>query len=107
MASGKLVKMLLKTQVSHYLRWKAVDATYVYQYSKGGMFSSPSHKVEKVPSSESEAIKSKLMGMMEKMRCKKFFIYVSDVEPENTKTWGKYDLMKMKFGDLAKKFSLS
>ena len=48
MASGKLVKMLLKTQVSYYLRWKGVDATYVYQYSKGGFFSSAGGKIEKV-----------------------------------------------------------
>lgn len=30
MASGKLVKILLKSRVSAYLNWKPVDATYVY-----------------------------------------------------------------------------
>lgn len=31
MANGKLVKILLKTRVSKYLEWKAIDGTYVYQ----------------------------------------------------------------------------
>lgn len=30
MAYGKLVKMIIKTEVSHYLNWKCVDGTYVY-----------------------------------------------------------------------------
>jgi len=39
MSNGNLVKILLKTQVSKYLEWKSVDGTFVYQWSKGGMFS--------------------------------------------------------------------
>lgn len=30
MADGKLVKILLKTNVAKYLEWKAIDGTYVY-----------------------------------------------------------------------------
>jgi Rab GDP dissociation inhibitor len=30
MASGKLVKMMIKTQVSQYLTWLCIDGTYVY-----------------------------------------------------------------------------
>lgn len=30
MAFGKLVKMMIKTEVSMYLNWKCVDGTYVY-----------------------------------------------------------------------------
>lgn len=30
MASGVLVKMMLKTKVSNYLQWKPVDGSYVY-----------------------------------------------------------------------------
>jgi len=30
MANGNLVKILLKTKVSRYLDWKAIDGTYVY-----------------------------------------------------------------------------
>ena len=30
MAFGKLVKMMIKTEVSKYLNWKSVDGSYVY-----------------------------------------------------------------------------
>ena len=40
MANGVLVKMLLHTKVTRYLEWKCVDGSYVFQVSKGGMFSS-------------------------------------------------------------------
>ena len=39
MADGKLVKMLLHTKVTRYLEWKCVDASYVMQAQKAGMFS--------------------------------------------------------------------
>lgn len=106
MASGKLVKMLLKTQVSYYLRWKGVEATYVYQYKKGGLFSSAGGKIEKVPATAGEALKSDLMGMFEKKRCQEFFEYVAGVELDKPQTWGKYDLKNMIYEDLAKKFKL-
>lgn len=69
MAYGKLVKMMIKTEVSKYLNWKCVDGTYVYQWSEGGLFSSEGGKVKKVPGNDVEAIKSSLMGMFEKRRC--------------------------------------
>lgn len=40
MAFGKLVKMIIKTEVSNYLNWKCVEGIYVYQWSEGGLFSS-------------------------------------------------------------------
>jgi Rab GDP dissociation inhibitor len=106
MASGKLVKMLLKTQVSYYLRWKGVEATYVYQWKKGGLFSSAGGKIEKVPATASEALSSDLMSLFEKRRCKEFFEYVQDVDPKNKTTWKNHDLNNMKFGDLVEKFKL-
>lgn len=106
MASGKLVKMLLKTQVSYYLRWKPVDATYVYQWKKGGLFSKDKGKVEKVPSTPGEALKSDLMSFMEKRRCQKFLEYVADLKLDDPSTWKKHDIKAMKFADLAKKFKL-
>lgn len=106
MASGKLVKMLLKTQVSYYLRWKPVDATYVYQWKKAGMFSSAKGKVEKVPATAGEALQSDLMGFMQKRRCKNFFEFVSDLDLEKKESWGKYDLANMTFIQLAEKFKL-
>lgn len=37
------------------------------------MFSKAGAKIEKVPANDKEAMSSDLMGLMEKMRCKKFF----------------------------------
>ncbi len=63
MANGKLVRVLLHTDVVKYLEFKAVDGSYVM--SKG--------KVQKVPASDMEALKSPLMGLFEKRRAKNFF----------------------------------
>eukprot|EP00449_Zooxanthella_nutricula_P003304 CAMPEP_0198496432 /NCGR_PEP_ID=MMETSP1462-20131121/5836_1 /TAXON_ID=1333877 /ORGANISM="Brandtodinium nutriculum, Strain RCC3387" /LENGTH=51 /DNA_ID=CAMNT_0044225265 /DNA_START=19 /DNA_END=171 /DNA_ORIENTATION=- len=49
MASGDLVKILLKTRVSRYLEWKSCEASYVYQYQEAGLFSGEKH-IHKVPS---------------------------------------------------------
>jgi len=76
MAYGKLVKMIIKTEVSHYLNWKCVDGTYVYQYQEGGFFSSKGGKILKVPSNDKEALQSSLMTLFEKRRCQKFFKFV-------------------------------
>ena len=76
MAYGKLVKMMIKTEVSKYLNWKAVDGSYVYQWSEGGMFSNECGKIKKVPGNDAEAIKSSLMSLFEKRRCHKFYQFI-------------------------------
>lgn len=48
MANGNLVKILLYTKVSLYLEWKCVDGSYVYQFRKGGLFSSDKGAIYKV-----------------------------------------------------------
>lgn len=106
MANGKLVKLLLKTTVDKYLEWKTVEGTYVYQYSKGGFFSSAGGKIYKVPGNDSEALKSSLMGLWEKKRCKNFFVYIQDIEFNNTKTWDKVDIYKQPMSEVFKKFKL-
>ena len=63
MANGKLVRVLLHTGVVKYMEFKAVDGSYVL--SKG--------KIEKVPASDMEALKSSLLGLFEKRRAGKFF----------------------------------
>jgi len=63
MANGLLVKMLLYTKVTRYLEWKAIDCSYVMQHTDAGMFSSASNVIHKVPSNETEAVKSSLMGL--------------------------------------------
>ena len=73
MANGLLVKMLLHTKVTRYLEWKTIDSTYVMQHTAGGMFSSAANKIHKVPSNETEAIRTKLIGMFQKNKLRNFY----------------------------------
>jgi Rab GDP dissociation inhibitor len=83
-----------------------VDGTFVYQVSKGGMFSSPKAVIHKVPANDSEALSSKLMGLWEKKRCRNFFIYVQEYDRTNPKTFKDFDPLKQTFQELITKFSL-
>jgi len=105
MANGSLVKLLLKTNVSQYLEWKAVDGTFVYQFDKGGIFSKAKGAIHKVPATASEALKSDLMGMIEKTRCKSFFQFIQDYEMDNPKTQNNLPPMTI-FKDVTKKYKL-
>jgi Rab GDP dissociation inhibitor len=96
MASGILVKMLIHTDVTRYLEFKSVDGSYVVVQGK----------VHKVPATDTEALKSPLMGMFEKRRCKKFFMYVQEYEENNPKTHQGYDLRSMPMKELFVKFGL-
>ena len=106
MANGKLVKMLLKTTVDKYLEWKSVEGTFVYQYTKGGLFSSSGAKIHKVPSNDSEALKSNLMGLWEKKRCRNFFIYLQGIDLNDEATWKGIDLHNQPMEDVFKKYKL-
>lgn len=106
MANGNLVKMLLLTKVTRYLEWKCVDGSYVYQYQKGGLLSSAKGVVSKVPASDSEALRSSLMGLWEKKRCRSFYIYVQDLDFNDPKTWKDIDIAKQPMRDVFKKFKL-
>jgi len=107
MAHGKLVKIILHTEsVANNLEWKCVEGTYVMQHSKGGMFSSAKAKVYKVPATDSEALKSSLMGLWEKKRCKKFFTFVAKYEPGNPATYDGFDVVNGPFEALAAKYKL-
>jgi Rab GDP dissociation inhibitor len=55
--------VLVKTDVTKYLEFKAVDGSFVVA----------SGKVEKVPANAMEALRSPLMGFFEKRRAAKFF----------------------------------
>jgi Rab GDP dissociation inhibitor len=76
MASGKLVKILLHTDVTRYLEFKSVDGSYVMK----------STKINKVPATESEAVASNLMGMFEKKRFRDFLMFIKDYDVKNPKT---------------------
>lgn len=66
MASGEMVKILVHTDVTRYLEFKQISGSYVYRDGK----------IQKVPSNESEAIYSPLMGLFEKRRARNFFLWV-------------------------------
>ena len=105
MANGSLVKLLLKTNVSQYLEWKAVDGTFVYQFHQGGMFSKAKGVIHKVPCTAAEALKSDLMSFFEKNRCKDFFAFIQDYEVNNPKTQNGLSPVAP-FKDYIKKYSL-
>ena len=87
MAGGNLVDLLLVTNVSQYLEWKCIDGTFVYQWDKGGLFSKAKGVIHKVPANDSEALKSDLMGLFEKNRCRKFFQFIQDFDTQKPRTY--------------------
>lgn len=105
MAGGDLLKLLFKTGVIHYLEWKIIDGTYVYQWDKGGLFGSPKGVICKVPSTPSEALSSDLMGLFEKNRFRKFLNCIEDWKRDDPKTHNKVEPTKP-FKDLINKFGL-
>jgi Rab GDP dissociation inhibitor len=68
MANGKLVKLLLHTDVTRYLQFKSVGGSYVLK----------DRKITKVPATEKEAMGSDLMGFFEKMRFRDFLVFCSE-----------------------------
>jgi len=85
MSCGMLVQILVKTDVTRYLEFKAVDGSFVYHEGK----------VHKVPSTAGEALKSNLMGLLEKRRCAKFLEWVSEYEENDPKTHKGLDANKV------------
>ena len=100
MANGLLVKMLLHTKVTRYLEWKTIDCSYVMQHTGKGFFTSGGNKIHKVPTNENEAIKSNLMGLFQKKKCRNFYMYLDRVNIEDPNTWDGHDLNNMKMKDL-------
>eukprot|EP00884_Botryococcus_braunii_P012359 jgi/Botrbrau1/21123/Bobra.0061s0018.1 len=96
MGNGKLVRVLVHTDVTKYLEFKAVDGSYVL--SKG--------RVEKVPATDMEALKSNLMGLFEKRRARSFFQYVQNYDDNNIQTHKGHDLQRMTMDELYKVFGL-
>ncbi|KAL5990716.1 Rab GDP dissociation inhibitor alpha [Asimina triloba] len=85
MANGALVRVLIHTDVTKYLSFKAVDGSYVF--NKG--------KVHKVPATDMEALKSPLMGFFEKRRARNFIVYVQSYEQNNPSTHEGLDLTRV------------
>ncbi|KAI4299162.1 hypothetical protein L6164_032647 [Bauhinia variegata] len=96
MANGNLVRVLIHTDVTKYLNFKAVDGSFVY--NKG--------KIYKVPATDVEALKSPLMGLFEKRRARKFFIYVQDYDENDPKSHEGLDLNQVTARQLISKYGL-
>jgi len=96
MSCGTLVQILVKTDVTRYLEFKAVDGSFVVHGAK----------VYKVPSTGAEALKSSLMGILEKRRCQKFFEFVGEWEENNPKTHQGLDIKKQTIAQVFEYFSL-
>ena len=85
MSNSHLITLLRLTDVHNYIEWKNIEEVFVYQYDKGGMFSSPKGVIYKVPSSQEDITNSDLMGMFEKNRCKKFYNFIQNLKEEDLK----------------------
>mmetsp|Transcript_17633 Transcript_17633/g.49296 ORF Transcript_17633/g.49296 Transcript_17633/m.49296 type:complete len:443 (-) Transcript_17633:268-1596(-) len=96
MGNGKLVRVLVHTDVTKYLEFKAVDGSFVYV--KG--------KVHKVPSNDFEALRSPLLGIFEKRRARSFFLFVQDYDLKDPKTHQGMDLNTMPMAQLYAKYGL-
>eukprot|EP00919_Chromeraceae_sp_WS-2016_P015138 GHVR01035586.1.p1 GENE.GHVR01035586.1~~GHVR01035586.1.p1 ORF type:complete len:464 (-),score=69.64 GHVR01035586.1:21-1412(-) len=105
MSSGSLVKMLLHTKVTRYLQWHSVEGTYVYQYQPDGFFSSEKF-IHKVPASETEVLKSNLMSLLEKNRCRLFFQFANKFDKNDPKTHKNFDVNKTKMKEVFESFGL-
>jgi Rab GDP dissociation inhibitor len=88
---------LVKTDVTKYLEFKAVEGAYVL--GKGGA-------IYKVPATDGEALKSPLMGLFEKRRARAFFLYVQDYEVDDPKTHKGHDLDRLTMSELYAAFGL-
>jgi Rab GDP dissociation inhibitor len=105
MADGKLVKILITTKVTKYLEWRQVNGTFVYQYQAAGLLSGAKY-IHKVPAGDVEALKSGLMSLLEKNRCKNFFQYVNSWNINDPSTWGDVDVRRAPMAKLYEKFGL-
>jgi len=95
-ASGELTKLLVHTDVTRYLEFKQIAASFVYRDGR----------ISKVPSTEMEAVRSPLMGLFEKRRAKKFFEFLQGWKDEDPATHLGIDLDKDSMKTVYEKFGL-
>lgn len=96
MSCGTLTSILVKTDVTRYLDFKSVDGSFVQH----------SGKVYKVPSTSGEALKSSLMGILEKRRCGKFMEFLGAFDESDPSSTKGYNVDKMTARELFKEFGL-
>lgn len=96
MAGGELTKILTQTDVLPYLEFTQIAGSYVYRDGK----------IAKVPSTQEEAVKSSLMGLLEKRRLKKFFEFVGEYVEGDAATHQGLDLGRDSMTQVYDKFGL-
>jgi len=96
MSCEVLVQILVKTDVTRYLEFKSVNGSFVVHEGK----------VYKVPSTSGEALKSSLMGLLEKRRCGKFLEFVGNYDEQDPKTWDNTDCQKSTARQIFEKFGI-
>lgn len=96
MASGEFVSILYHTDVTRYLEFRQIEGSFVYRDGK----------ISKVPSNQSEALLSPLMGIFEKRRAKAFFEFIQTYDFANPATHQGLDLNVVTMVDVYKKFGL-
>ena len=62
--------------------------------------------IAKVPATDTEALKSSLIGLTEKNNAKNVYRYIDDVDLEDESTWKKRDLKNMPMIDIFKHYKL-
>ena len=96
MGGGLLTRTLVRTGVTRYLEFKAVDGGFVLNRGR----------VERVPATDMEALRSPLMGLFEKRRARSFFLYVQDWRADDPRTHAGRDLARLPMGALYADFGL-
>ncbi|CAK8694326.1 unnamed protein product [Clavelina lepadiformis] len=76
MASGKLVQLLIHTNVTRYLQFKSVEGSYVLREGK----------INKLPSTAKEALGTSLFGLLEMRRFKNLLQYMAKYSAEDPTT---------------------
>ena len=107
--NSPIIKLFLITDIYNYIEWKTIEQVYVYQYDKGGMFSSPKGVIYKIPQNQEEVWGSDILGIFEKNRCKKFYNYISNLifgENNVIRNTENIDINNISFKELGNKFGL-
>jgi Rab GDP dissociation inhibitor len=105
MASGSLVKILLKTKVSRYLEWKSCDGSYVYQFQEANFFGAAKY-IHKVPATAGDGMKSPLMGLLEKPRFINFAQFILNWDDDKVATHQDIDPKRHTMAQVYTKFGL-
>ncbi|CAO3658064.1 unnamed protein product [Rhizopus stolonifer] len=96
MANGEIVRFLTHIDVTRYLEFKQISGSFVYREGK----------ISKVPATETEAISSSLLGMLEKRRVQQFFEFIQNWKDDDESTHNGLNLDTNTMADVYAKFSL-